>query len=161
MKQPTLIAALLLLSASALPAAARTTMTVSGSGSDKATFEVTDNLVLDFGSTPGSIVVKESPSKQQVFAITDNTVLAFEEQSGVAEVRPDAVAIALRTNPVEQSLDFTAAPAEACALSVFSLQGSLLLSLPAWQGESVDVSSLAPGLYIVSFNNQSIKFYKK
>lgn len=151
----------MLLAASAMPGAARTTVTVSGSGSDDAVFEVTDNLVLDLASQSGSLVVKESPSRQTLFSISDNTVLKFTSYSGVSDIPADNSGVALRNNPVETTLDFTAAPGQSCRLSVYSLQGAALISLDAWNGESVDVSTLAAGLYIVNFNNQSLKFYKK
>ena len=151
----------MLLAASAMPGAARTTVTVSGTGSDDAIFEVTDNLVIDLASQSGSLVMKESPSRQTLFSISDNTVLKFTSYSGLSDISADNGGVALRHNPVETTLEFTAAPERSCRLSVYSLQGAALLSLDAWNGESVDVSALAAGLYIVNFNNQSLKFYKK
>ncbi|MDE5656519.1 MAG: T9SS type A sorting domain-containing protein [Muribaculaceae bacterium] len=161
MKHPTFYASLLLLAVSAMPAMGRTTITVSGSGTDDAVFDVTDGLVIDFASKAGSMVVKESSSKESTFAITDATVLTFKAVSGVSDIAATNSAIALRRNPVENALEFTAAPESACTLHVYSLQGAALLTVPGWQGESVDVSDLTPGLYIVNINNQSIKFYKK
>lgn len=160
MKHPTFYASLLLLAVSALPAMGRTTITVSGSGSDDAVFDVTDGLVIDFASKAGSMVVKESATKESTFAITDSSVLTFRTESGVADITANS-AIALRRNPVESALEFTAAPESACTLHVYSLQGAALLTVADWQGESVDVSDLTPGLYIVNINNKSIKFYKK
>lgn len=160
MKHPAIFASLLLLALTALPAAGRTTMTVSGSGDKDANFDITDDLVIDFASTPGSFVVKGGQLQPGTFAITDGTVLKFTAVSGVSDI---AVArqSQLRHNPVETTLEFTAAPDAPCTLGVYSLQGTLLLSADGWNGEDVDVSNLAPGLYLVNFNNQSIKFYKK
>ncbi len=149
----------MLLAVTAQYGMARTTVTVNGD--PEAVFDVTDGLVIDFASQAGSLVVKDDYGKQTAFAITDNTVLAFNTVSGVSDAISSASAVALRQNPVDSFLEFTSSPAQACRLSVISLQGALLLSHDGWQGESVDVSTLSPGLYIVNFNNQSIKFYKK
>lgn len=160
MKHPAFYASLLLLALTAIPAAGRITMTVSGSGNQDATFDVSDQMVIDFASTPGSIVVKGAQAQPGTFALTDATVLKFTTVSGVSDITSAPQAL-LRHNPVETALEFTSAPQSPCTLGVYSLQGTRLLSVDSWNGENVNVSNLAPGLYLVNFNNQSIKFYKK
>lgn len=160
MKHLNLYASLLLV-ASAMPAMARTTITVSAPGTDAATFDVTGSLVIDFAAKAGSFVMKGDSQQESTFAITNETVLTFKDVAGVSDIMTSDAAIALRQNPVETTLEFTAAPDYPCALRIYSLMGSTLLSVAGWQGESVDVSTLSAGLYIVNFNNQGIKFYKK
>lgn len=160
MKHLNLYASLLLV-ASAMPAMARTTITVSAPGMDDTAFDVTGSLVIDFAAKAGSFVMKSDSQQESAFAITNETVLTFKDVAGVSDIMTSDATIALRQNPVETALEFTASPDAPCSLRVYSLMGTTVLSVTGWQGESVDVSTLSTGLYIVNFNNQSIKFYKK
>lgn len=160
MKHLTFYASMLLVAA-AVPAMGRTTLTVSAPGAETATFDITGSTVIDFAAKAGSLVVKGSSEQEATFSITNETVLTFKDVSGVKDIVSSEAAVALRQNPVETCLEFTAAPASPCNLRVYSLMGTTLLSVAGWQGETVDVSTLSTGLYIVNFNNQSIKFYKK
>lgn len=161
MKHPTLYASLLLIAGLAMPATAARYLTVSSPGIDDEVFEVTDGLVLDFATKPGFMVVKGGSATESTFAISDATVLNFSNTTGLSDIFASDKSVALRQNPVGDLLEFTAAPETDCKLSIYSLHGTTLLSVDDWHGENVDVSSLTPGLYIVNFNNQSIKFYKQ
>lgn len=68
---------------------------------------------------------------------------------------------ALRNNPVGAELEITGYKGTPVALTVSSLNGGTLIVNDAWQGESVDVSTLTPGVYLLTVNNETIKFIKK
>ena len=99
---------------------------------------------------------------QETIGYTDLFSLSFivAEVSGVSEVTTSG-GVSLRRNPVESTLEFTGTLENKTALNIFDLTGGLRTRIQGWSGESVDVSGLTPGLYIIKFDNQTIKFLKK
>lgn len=83
------------------------------------------------------------------------------ESDAVESIITDSEMLRLLENPVGETLRFNGTPSAPCTLNVFSLGGSLALSVAGWNGEDIDAGSLARGFYILNYNNQSIKFYKK
>ena len=163
MKKSSFYAALLLLTVGAPYASGYTVMTVKASQSNgEVAFKLTDELRFDFDLDKSELVVREGDDKSTTISFSNESTITFGSASGIFDVTAtDGRSVALRQNPVESLLEFTSAPEAACTLRVYALQGQLLKSVNGWQGENVDVSTLAPGLYIVNFNNNSIKFYKK
>lgn len=80
---------------------------------------------------------------------------------GVDIVTDDAVAIRLRQNPVEDMLVIDCGLDAPARLEVTSISGIRMLSIADWCGQSVDVASFVPGVYLLSVNNETIKFIKK
>lgn len=108
------------------------------------------------------VSVFEGETLQETIGYTDLYSLSFfvSEGSGVAQVMPSD-GVSLRRNPVESALEFNGTLENKTALDIFDLTGGLRLRVQGWGGESVDVSGLTPGLYILKFDNQTIKFIKK
>ena len=99
---------------------------------------------------------------QETISYADLFSLSFfvSKESGLSQgITSDGVS--LRRNPVESTLEFNGTLENKTALNIFDLKGALCLGIQGWSGECVDVSGLTPGLYIVKFNNQTIKFIKK
>lgn len=87
--------------------------------------------------------------------------LSFYVSTGLEGVMNDPSArIRLRENPVYNLLQVDGAFSDS-ALGIYSVSGVCHLSLAHWQGESIDVSSLPSGLYILSIDNKTVKFFKK
>ena len=82
------------------------------------------------------------------------------EGSGVSQVTTSE-GVSLRRNPVESTLEFNGTLESKTALNIFDLTGGLRLGIQGWSGESVDVSGLTSGIYILKFDNHTIKFIKK
>ena len=82
------------------------------------------------------------------------------EGSGVSQVTTSE-GVSLRRNPVESTLEFNGTLENKTALNIFDLTGGLRLGIQGWSGESVDVSGLTSGIYILKFDNHTIKFIKK
>lgn len=51
--------------------------------------------------------------------------------------------------------------AEGTPVAIYSVSGATVASIPAWKGESIDVATLASGVYVATVKNQSLKFVKK
>ena len=99
---------------------------------------------------------------QETFGYTDLYSLSFmvSEGSGVSQVITSD-GVSLRRNPVESTLEFNGTLENKTTLNIFDMTGGLRLHIQGWSGESVDVSGLNSGLYIIKFDNQTIKFIKK
>ena len=67
----------------------------------------------------------------------------------------------LRENPVQANLEIAGFEGEPVSLTVFDSKGGVVLKRDGWNGENVNVSSLAPGLYFVTVNKTTLKFIKK
>ena len=112
--------------------------------------------------TDTGMEVVDNGMLQAVFNYTDMTAFAFQLSTvtGISNVAADT-ALGLRQNPVANALGITGFTKEEAALRVTDLKGEIKVSLPAWQGEDVDVSALTPGLYFVTINQTTLKFIKK
>lgn len=107
------------------------------------------------------VEVYEGETKAALFPYDKTASLAFiTHGSGVAGVSAESP-LRLAENPVGDRLELTGASGDTCPLTVFDLSGAACVSLPRWNGEAVDVSRLAPGLYLVTVNSTTLKFIKK
>lgn len=125
-------------------------------------FPLTTDLKMTFDTAGGNMLVNYAPGGSANFSLKAVKSITFSaDPSGVEDVADMTQPIQLLRNPVESVLQFSAQPPTPCTLSVYNLQGSLILKADNWQGQDADVSSLTSGMYIIHFNNNSIKFIKK
>ncbi len=45
-------------------------------------------------------------------------------------------------------------------VNIYSMNGQIVKKLSHWKGNSIDISALVPGVYIIQVNNQALKFKK-
>lgn len=155
----TLLAAATLLAVSAV-ATAETTLTVTLPDGKTKTVKVTDASELSFG---GGVVkfAANADATPETFALTDETVITFNGGSGgVTDIATEACTLRLRNNPVGDTLEIIGTTDAPVRLEIYAVGGAMMLQRQQWQGETVDVSALNPGLYILKINNQTIKFLK-
>lgn len=97
-----------------------------------------------------------------MFGYADMTSFGFRlgQLSGIGEVG-SAESLILRQNPVADFLEFKEYPADAASLTITDIRGAVRYSAEGWNGEAVNVSALAPGLYLVTVNDTTLKFIKK
>lgn len=67
----------------------------------------------------------------------------------------------LKENPVVSVLEVMGYAGDPATLRIFDMSGKLCTSVSNWDGAPVDVSSLSPGMYLLSLNRSIIKFIKK
>lgn len=87
--------------------------------------------------------------------------VSFDMPNAVESLRPGIDALRLLTNPADTELRFAGSIDAPATLAVTALSGMNMLLIRDWNGETVDVSSLAPGLYFATVNNKTFKFIKK
>lgn len=97
-----------------------------------------------------------------VFGYADMTSFGFrlDQLSGIGEVNAPGSLI-LRQNPVADILEFKEYPAAPASLTITDIRGAVSYSAEGWNGEAVNVSAFAPGLYLVTVNDTTLKFIKK
>lgn len=145
--------------AASLSASAYTTATVSYlDGSPETTVGITDDTtwkfadgMLNFAKPEGSVSFRMGNIASIKF-VTDNV--------GVEQVAAPEGSLSLRQNPVRDLITVDGYAGGETRLEVFSTAGQQVMAIPSWQGEPVDASSLAKGLYILKINNQTFKFIK-
>lgn len=134
-----------------------------------------DNLVLEARDASGAVV--------QTFPVTTATVLTFNDAGLVVTNGEDvgnalfssfatlnfaegAVGIGHLTRQLSEQRvlingGLLTVPGQNGALTVYTVDGRQVLSRSAYNGETVDISQLAAGVYLAKINRQTIKFVKK
>ena len=109
------------------------------------------------------VEVYSGESLAAVFHYTDMRSLSFRYASGSAVSSLDSeVSLRLRSNPVAENLEFLGFSGKPVSLSVCGLKGESLVNVADWSGQPVDVSSLAPGLYLARIGESAtFKFIKR
>lgn len=78
--------------------------------------------------------------------------------TGIMQINDNAE-VSLYPNPVKKDL-FVKTPSEKSTINIYSLQGSLLKSIPAYQSnKQIDVSTLQSGVYLVKISGSDGKMY--
>ena len=118
-------------------------------------------LTTDTRITFGQGVTVTNGSETESMSWDAFSRLSFYVSTGLEGVVADPSAqIRLRENPVDNLLMVEGAFSDS-PLGIYSVSGVCHLSLSHWRGESLDVSSLPAGLYILSIDNKTVKFFKK
>ena len=93
-------------------------------------------------------------------ALSDNeiTILYNLTQTAIEYIKVIEV-VKLYPNPVKKDL-FIKTSSEKSTINIYSLQGSLLKTVPAYQSNNqIDVSTLQSGVYLVKISSSDGKVY--
>ena len=114
------------------------------------------NLVVS-GQQQQSFAVDDS-GKIGTSSLSDITKLFFSDNEGnVTEINPDgALKFAKTGNTLK--VDGLSAPADAF---IVSASGRIVMQQKQWDGNSLDISSLTDGVYILAVGNAAFKFIKQ
>ena len=162
MSKSKLILTIALLFAGASPALGdgRIAIDPTAEGAEPAYVELTLATKVSFG--PEAMIVTNGDNSVRFdYAAISRVRFEVGLPSGVNNVMQERTTLSLRQNPVENTLEILGYDGAPATLSVFSVSGAKALTLAGWQGETVDVALLAPGLYLVTVNNETLKFLKK
>lgn len=97
-----------------------------------------------------------------VFHYSDISKISFRYGNGVGVEAVNAGGkLRLLDNPVAETLELTGFSGEPVQLKVTDLGGSIRAIVKEWNGESVNVADLTPGLYFVTVDKTTLKFIKK
>lgn len=158
---PRLLLAGVLLGTLACGAAAATDMTVALRSGGEQSFEVTDHSILHFGNGVLSISSDEQNTSPGIRLADIESIKFRSGAQGMNDLTDSASsALRLRRNPVNDFLEFEGTASYPARVEIFSLQGSRLISIPAWSGNPIDVTSLPQGIYLLTVDNSTFKFIK-
>ena len=98
------------------------------------------------------------------FDYSDVIKITFNEElntESVEEMNSNAT-LTLFPNPVKDNLSISVAEEMyGSDLCIYSLTGTLVTKQTNWNGESINVSSLNPGIYFININSTTLKFVKQ
>lgn len=108
------------------------------------------------------VEVMNGEQLQTVFNYRGKHSIAFSyDQLSVIESASTDCPLLLLQNPVSEFLEFKAYPADPASLTITDINGAVRYNAMDWNGEPVNVGYLAPGLYLVTVDNVTLKFIKK
>lgn len=128
------------------------------------TREVTITTASTVTFTASGFTVTGADSQVVDFAYGNVLNITFASgPSAIGNIAEEAKAtFRLAQNPVGETLSvITPADFESGRLTITSLNGSTALSESAWDGTTLNVSALAPGVYLLTIDKTTIKFIKK
>ncbi len=155
MKKQLLTIALL---AGALTASAGVNLVVSGQ--QQQSFAVGDIGKITFTESTMDVYGKDSGKigKIGTFSLSDITKLFFSDKEGnVTEINPDG---ALKFAKTGNTLKVDGLSAATDAF-IASTSGRIVMQQKQWDGNSLDISSLTDGVYILAVGNAAFKFIKQ
>ncbi len=123
---------------------------------------ITTGTVITFHD--GTLALQPNKESEVVtFNLSDISKLIFTSTtSGIANLLKFKGGFGLVNSIVADYLDVTVPDNFTTAdIIITSLSGHTVNRIGNWQGESVDVSSLVPGLYLITINSQTLKFINK
>lgn len=101
-------------------------------------------------------------SSSNSFAWSKVSKITFSSStSAVTGVDSGTSRLALRQNPVVDCIEVVGADQLPASFAVYSLTGACRIEMGDWNGQRVDATSLPAGIYLLTINNQTIKFIKK
>ncbi len=146
------ITSLLLLSALAVTAATPQFLTVRNSNGSTPSYAISDIRKVTFGSgSSGSLsIYRKSTSSVMQYPYMSLDCLTFdEEQAGVDVITAVENTIAINYMPQSQTVEILA-PDNISHVAVYGIGGNMAVSLsPGSCSAVVDLSAVAPGIYIV------------
>lgn len=154
-----LIVGLLLLTSSYIKADELISIYLNNSDHSPVRIEVSTISTIKFKTT--KLVVTNHDNISNDFYFSDVIKIAFNEE-GTSITTPNASTASISPNPVKDNLMILdAEKMYGSDICIYSVTGTLVSKHSQWNGESIDVSHLSPGIYFVNTNSTTLKFVKK
>ena len=164
MRKPAkMLAAMMVLSLAALPSEADTKVVVHQSQENDQEVAITTESTITFSETGFSVNASATQQMEFAYGNVESITFAVSGQSGINGVTATKQhGYTLAENPVGDLLTvITPATFKEARLSIVSFNGRNVFSNDSWTGTPVNVSSLAPGLYLLTIDSTTLKFIKK
>lgn len=114
--------------------------------------------IITFSNTEMKVMTEEEV--KATLPLSQIESISFSGLMSVDKLQADNAIRPLR-NPVGDVLEIVCPPEQQGMLCVSDLSGALMLRVNDWKGEPVDVSTLSPGIYLVTIDNSTFKIIKK
>jgi hypothetical protein len=107
------------------------------------------------------LVVKNNDNSTNDFYFSDIVKITFNEEGASIETH-DVATARINPNPAKDIVTIqNAEQMYGSDVCIYSITGMLIDKLPQWNGESIDVSNLSPGIYFINSNSTTLKFVKQ
>ena len=154
-----LIVGLLLLTSSYTKADELISIYLNNSDLSPVRIDVSTISTIKFKTT--KLVVTNHDNISNDFYFSDVIKITFNEE-GTSITTPNASTASISPNPVKDNLMIQdAEKMYGSDICIYSVTGTLVSKHSQWNGESIDVSHLSPGIYFVNTNSTTLKFVKK
>ena len=154
-----LIVGLLLLTSSYTKADELISIYLNNSDLSPVRIDVSTISTIKFKTT--KLVVTNHDNISNDFYFSDVIKIAFNEE-GTSITTPDASTASISPNPVKDNLMIQdAEKMYGSDICIYSVTGTLVSKHSQWNGETIDVSHLCPGVYFVNTNSTILKFVKQ
>jgi hypothetical protein len=154
-----LIIGLFLLTGSYLKADELISIYLNNSDLSPVRIDVSNISTIKFKTT--KLVVNNNDNTSNDFYFSDIIKITFNEQ-GTSIETVNASSASIFPNPVKDNLIIqNAEKIYGSDIYIYSMTGVLVEKYSQWNGESINVSDLAPGVYFVNSNSTTLKFIKQ
>ena len=132
------------------------TLVVTKTNGEELAFQLTENSQLYFENGE-KLVIGEGQTVTAAFPLTEIRKMACTEYTGIGETAPSA--LQLMPNPSRDRFVIQHLQNSGEA-RIYTLDGRLVKSFTATEGLTVDISDLAPGMYLLHIDGQTLKMMK-
>ena len=130
-----------------------------GSGSEVETVSISTDLKIDFVDT-GFDFIRGVSDVVGSYEYSDVEKIVFKANSSIESIA-NSIDVIVTPNPVVDMLTLRGADAlVGSEINVYSIDGQNKLRISEWNGESIDVSDLPSGIYIINTQSKNLKFVK-
>lgn len=131
-----------------------------GSGSEIETVAISTDLKIDFVDTGIDFIRGESDVVGS-YEYSDVKKIVFIANSSVESIVGSEADVIVTPNPVVDMITLRGADVfVGSEINVYSIDGQNKLRITNWNGESIDVSDLPAGIYIINTQSKNLKFVK-
>lgn len=131
-----------------------------GSGSEIETVAISTDLKIDFVDTGIDFIRGESDVVGS-YEYSDVKKIVFITNSSVESIVGSEADVIVTPNPVVDMITLRGADEfVGSEINVYSIDGQNKLRITNWNGESIDVSDLPAGIYIINTQSKNLKFVK-
>ena len=131
-----------------------------GSGSEVETVSISTDLKIDFVDT-GFDFIRGVSDVVGSYEYSDVKKIVFIANSSVESIVDSNVDVVVTPKPVVDMITLRGADAlVGSEINVYSIDGQNKLRISEWNGESIDVSDLPSGIYIINTQSKNLKFVK-
>lgn len=154
------VAALLSMCSATAFAEGSTNVTVVLKSGDSTVINVDETGALYFQNEALNLLPSVSSASVSTYQLSAIRKVMFEQSTGVARVLSDGE-ILLYPVPAQNEINIANAPASLKEVKIFNMSGKLVLNTSFTTGQSINISSLPTGVYVLNANGITAKFEKK
>ena len=131
-----------------------------GSGTEVETVAISTDLKIDFVDK-GFDFVRGEGDLVGSYEYSDVKKIVFIANSSVESITGSSSDVIVTPNPVVDMITLRGADEfVGSEINVYSIDGQNKLRISEWNGESIDVSYLPAGIYIINTQSKNLKFVK-